>query len=246
MFESESELEGRSLRLEESFHFHCHPALGCFNRCCRNKRLPLLPYDVLRLRRALGVPSHEILDRYAELEIDPESGWPLLRIKLEPDGRCPFVKTTGCQVYAHRPACCRIYPLYRAVRPGRDGQAPIQRFQALQPAGCQGWHTPRSLRVSDYLDEQGLEPYHRANNRSLELFLHPARPRPLVLDERQIHATILSLYNFDLWRQTVASDGFAKASGFPPARLEAALGSEEKLLELGQQWLARLLFGQQF
>ena len=37
--------------------FRCHPGLACFNSCCRNKRLTLLPYDVLRLSRALGRSS---------------------------------------------------------------------------------------------------------------------------------------------------------------------------------------------
>jgi hypothetical protein len=244
MFETEAELQGRRLRHDERLSFACHSGLACFNRCCRDKRLPLLPYDVLRLRRALGLPSQELLARHAVLELDPASGWPTLRIRLEADGRCPFVGEAGCTVYAHRPTCCRIYPLARAVRPGpAPGDPPDERFLALEPAGCLGWGAPRELTLGELLEEQGLPPYHDANNRLLRLLLHPGRARPLALDERQLHAVILALYNLDLWREASAAPGFAPRFGLSAARLEAASASDEALLALGQDWLALELFG---
>jgi len=245
MIETEAELEGRRLTLEEQIGFACHAGLACFNRCCRDKRLPLLPYDLLRLRGALGLGSQELLARHAELELDAESGWPTLRIRLEEDGRCPFVREAGCAVYEHRPTCCRIYPLTRAVRPGPTPEdPPTELFLALEPPGCLGWGERRGeLTLSRFLEEQGLTPYHRANNRLLRLLLHPARPRPLVLDERKLHTVILALYNLDLWREAVSTPGFADRFGVAPARLEAARAGEQALSELGQDWLAAELFG---
>lgn len=244
MIETEAELEGRPLASGERIAFRCHAGLACFNTCCRDKRLPLLPYDVLRLRRALGLPSQELLARHAVLELDPASGWPVLRIGLEADGRCPFVGEAGCTVYADRPTCCRIYPLSRAARLGAaPGDPPSERFHALEPPGCLGWGEPRELTLDALLEEQGLPPYHAANNRLLRLLLHPARPRPLDLDDRKLHAVILALYNLDLWREAIAAPGIAARFGLPDARLEAARASDESLLELGQDWLAAELFG---
>ncbi len=243
MIETEAELEGRMLAREDRLCFRCHASLACFNTCCQGKRLPLLPYDVLRLRRATGLRSPELLAAHAELELEPASGWPALRIRLGPDGRCPFVREAGCAVYEHRPTCCRIYPLARAVRPGATpGSPPEERFHALAPEGCLGLREPRELSVRELVEEQGLAPFHAANNRLLRLVLHPARPRPLALDERQLHATILSLYNLDLFREAVLAPGFAERFGLPAARLEAAGASDEALLELGLAWLEAELF----
>jgi len=245
MIETEDRLEGSRLQLDERFRFRCGPGLPCFNSCCRDKRLPLFPYDMLRLRQGLSLPSQEVLARHVELELDPGSGWPALRIKLLADGRCPFVGEQGCQVYADRPACCRIFPLARAVAPGR-GAEPLEVFLVQQTPGCLGWQEPRELTVQRYLDEQALAPYREANNRILELFMHPSRPPMLQLDERQIHAVIMALYNLDVFRQAVAAPGFAgrlalTARVEEPSRL--AQISDESLLWLGQGWIADLLFG---
>lgn len=130
MIEEEGGLAGRRLAPGKRLRFACGPGLACFNACCRDKRLPLLPYDLLRLRRGLGLPSDRVLAEHAELETDPVSGWPALRIRLGEGGACPFVSAQGCTIYAHRPTCCRIYPLARAPGPG-----PGQRGGAAQTGG---------------------------------------------------------------------------------------------------------------
>jgi len=38
---------------EETFHFSCHPSIGCFTDCCRQLELALTPYDILRLKKGL-------------------------------------------------------------------------------------------------------------------------------------------------------------------------------------------------
>ena len=45
------------LKPDETFCFDCNPDVPCFNRCCAELTLPLTPYDVLRLRRNLGLGS---------------------------------------------------------------------------------------------------------------------------------------------------------------------------------------------
>jgi Fe-S-cluster containining protein len=241
MFETEEQLTGRRLGPQDTLRFHCRPGLACFNSCCRDKRLTLFPYDVLRLRGRLGLPSQELLARHVELEIDPTSGWPLLRLRLEQDGRCPFVGDQGCTVYPDRPTCCRIFPLARAVAPAGDRSAPPRElFLANETPGCLGWQEPRELSLADFLEEQGLAPYQAANNRILSLFMHPARR---ALTERQTHAVIMALYNLDVFRQAVSAAGFAGRAGLAPDRVAGALQDDVALLDLGQDWLAEQLFG---
>ncbi|MCF8043059.1 MAG: YkgJ family cysteine cluster protein, partial [Desulfarculaceae bacterium] len=190
MIESGGELGGRRLAPGERFNFACRPGLACFNTCCRDKRLPLLPYDFLRLRRALDLPAAQVLAKRVELEADPVSGWPALRVKLTEKGVCPFVTDQGCSVYAHRPTCCRVYPLARAVRPGTGGGPPQEVFLRQDTPGCLGWDQPEELDAAAWVTQQGLAPYQAANNYSLRLFMHPARRGEVSLNQQQTHAFI--------------------------------------------------------
>ena len=242
MIESEEQLEGERLAPGEAFSFSCHPGLSCFNTCCRDKRLPLLPYDVLRLRRGLALSSDRVLQRYAVMEQDPASGWPALRLNLDGEGRCPLVGHAGCTVYEHRPTCCRIYPLARAVR-RRPGGGVEEVFLRGETGGCQGWDQPHELTVERWLDEQGLAEYQQANNRLLAFLLHPRAGRPMELDERQVQGVILGLYNLDVFGQLASQDAFAARFELEPARLRRALATDEALLELAQDWLTTQFFG---
>ena len=242
MIESEGELSGRRLSPGEVLPFRCHPGLACFNSCCRNKRLSLLPYDVLRLSRGLGCRSDEFLANHAELEIEASSGWRTLRIKLAADGRCPFVRDAGCGVYSHRPTCCRIYPLARAVR--LDEGEPREIFVvATESARCLGFGAPEGLTVLDWTRDQCLDAFRAANNRVARLFLHPRRPRPLSLSTAAVHTVIMALYNLDVFRQYMAQPDFPARFSLDSATVARALASDEALLELGQDWLTAQLFG---
>ncbi|MBU4276221.1 MAG: YkgJ family cysteine cluster protein [Proteobacteria bacterium] len=243
MIESGGGLGGRRLAPGEPFRFACRPGLACFNTCCRDKRLPLLPYDFLRLRRALELPAVQVLTDYVELEADPVSGWPALRIKLTDQGVCPFVTDEGCSVYPHRPTCCRVYPLARAVRPGGPGREPREIFLRQETPGCLGWDQPEELDAAAWVEQQGLAEYQAANNYCLRLFMHPARRGEVSLDDRQTHAFISALYNLEAFRPLVESPGFGDRFGFDRERVDLALADEEELLKLGVDWLAGVLFG---
>jgi Fe-S-cluster containining protein len=243
MIEAEGELTGRRLRREDPLPFRCHPGLSCFNSCCRDKRLTLLPYDVFRLSRALGLGSRAFLADHAELEIDPGSGWPALRIRLAADGRCPFVRAGGCGVYRDRPTCCRIYPLARAVGLGADGAPSEILLVDASEERCGGWGAPAAGTVDDWLRGQGLETYRGPNERTARLLLHPRRPRPLALAPADVHAVVTALYNLDALRELAARPGFGEGWGLDPERVAEALRSDEALLALGQDWLAARLFG---
>ncbi len=243
MIETEGEVSGRRLSPSEVLPFRCHPGLACFNSCCRNKRLSLLPYDVLRLSRGLRCRSDELLANHAELEIEAGSGWPTLRLKLAEDGRCPFVGDAGCGVYPHRPTCCRIYPLARAVALEDEGEPREIFVIAAASASCLGFGAPAALTVEGWVRDQGLDPFRAANNRIARLFLNPRRPRPLSLSTAQVHALVMALYNLDVFRQSVAQPDFGPRFGLQSATVARALASDEALLELGQDWLTAQLFG---
>ncbi|MDY6974018.1 MAG: YkgJ family cysteine cluster protein, partial [Thermodesulfobacteriota bacterium] len=37
--------------------FNCTPGVACFTQCCQDVTIVLTPYDVLRLKNALGISS---------------------------------------------------------------------------------------------------------------------------------------------------------------------------------------------
>ncbi len=237
MIETEKDMGGRRLDPGERFFFACGPELECFNSCCRDKRLPLWPYDLLRLRRGLQLPSDQVLERYAELEFDPRSGWPALRLRLDQAGRCPLLGPEGCRVYTHRPCACRIYPLAWAQAP--DGR---EVFLRQETKGCQGWDQAREHTVESWLADQGLEPYLEANRAFLGLWFHPARKGRLKLNPAQTHAVIAALYNLDVFRRLLDDPAAWQDTGIPPRLVDRAREDELDLLMLGRDWLAARLF----
>lgn len=241
MIEKKEDIGGTAVAPGERFCFACRPGLSCFNTCCRDKRLPLWPYDLLRLRLALDLSSPEILDRYVELEFDPGSGWPALRLRLDEQGRCPFVTDQGCRVYPHRPAACRIYPLARAAAPSQTGALPDVVFLKQETTGCLGWDQSDAHTTDSWTEDQELGPYHEANDQLLPLFFHPNRQGRVALSPQQIHAVIAALYNLDIFKKMVEQGALDKV--FDGKRIKAGLASDLDLLILGRDFLIEKLFG---
>jgi uncharacterized protein len=242
MIERSEELTGQPLAAGARFEFRCHPGLSCFTACCQNKRLTLLPYDVLRLRRALECTSERLLAEHAELEVDSSSGWPALRIRLRADGRCPFVTAEGCSVYDDRPTCCRIYPLARAVQLAEGGQVKAHYIVDAPGGRCLGFGAAVDSTVEAWTNGQGLDAYRAANDKVARLFLHPNRPRPLGLNPAGLHAVVMALYNLDVFRVRLSDPKFAAEAGWSEEDVSQALASDEALLEAGQRWLTSRLF----
>ena len=44
----ESPVNPVELTLDSEFQFHCHKNISCFNECCKNIDITLMPYDIQR------------------------------------------------------------------------------------------------------------------------------------------------------------------------------------------------------
>lgn len=104
--------------LEENdrFEFACDQC----GKCCRDRSdIILSPLDVFHLSKATGMTGKQILDRYGDRYIGPQSSLPIVRLKYreEENGHttCYFLgKKEGkyyCRVHEHKPTVCRTYPL---------------------------------------------------------------------------------------------------------------------------------------
>ena len=52
------------LKPEDSLRFNCSENLACYTRCCRDITIFLTPYDVIRLKHALHLPSEAFLAKH--------------------------------------------------------------------------------------------------------------------------------------------------------------------------------------
>lgn len=234
----------KRLTIQGTFRFDCHQGLPCFNTCCRNKHLPLTPYDVLRLRRNLNLHSDVFLDRYTLYRTDPQSGFPvvLLRMSDGADGRCPFLGVDGCKVYADRPTACRLYPLCR-VSGYASGNGRLEAFfYMLDAPQCLGRQENRIWTVGTWHTGQGLDPYSAMNDRMLELIFHPRRASGKELDERQLQKVLVACYNLDIFREFVFSTGFLDRFEVPMNIRECIAEQDTALLDLGLAFLRKTLF----
>ena len=49
---------------DDRFKFACRPGISCFNMCCGDVNIFLSPYDVLRMKKRLGMKSGDFLEKY--------------------------------------------------------------------------------------------------------------------------------------------------------------------------------------
>jgi uncharacterized protein len=235
----------RQLGAGEKFQFRCHPGVACFNDCCRELELPLAPYDVLRLKGALGLSSGEFLERYAVIEHPVDSAWPVVYLGMVDDGRasCPFVSPAGCLVYPHRPGACRMYPLGRAVCRNSEGRQP-DLYVLLTEPHCRGFaEQVLPLAVNEWLDNQELKTYNALSDVLIPNLERERIDRGGWPDQPGREKFLLALYDLDGFRKKVTAADFRPPFAVTDRERERMAGDDLVLLRFGLRWLRFELFG---
>ncbi len=226
----------------DTFHFSCHSELSCFNACCRNKHLPLTPYDILRIRTHLGIHSDDFLAQYVVYRQDSHSGFPILSIKmLDDDAVCPFVTPKGCAIYRDRPTACRLYPLGRSsgIDP-KEGRAKAF-FSKLSITHCQGLNETKPWTIAQWVNDQGLSPYIPMNDRMLEILFHSRRDPSIPLRESQQQKVMVACYNLDIFREFVFETPFLTQFEVDEPTARRVKTDDTALLKLAFSFLKKTL-----
>ncbi|MCL4401352.1 MAG: YkgJ family cysteine cluster protein [Acidobacteria bacterium] len=205
------------------FLFECRPDLDCYTRCCRDVSIVLTPYDVLRLKRALGMDSSEFLERHTISPFAAGQKIPVRLLKMGP--QCPFVGPDGCAVYPHRPWACRMYPL-----------------GAPRDAFCQGHGQGQERQESEWLATQGVEEYEAMGQGFQQLMSDPFWDKAEALSPAQVDMFHMACYDLDRFRRFVFQSSFLSRFYVDEARVEAMRREDEELLDFGIQWLRFILF----
>ena len=223
---------------DDVFSFSCTPKVACFNECCRDLNQFLTPYDILRLKAHLNLPSPDFLERYTVTHIGPETGLPVIVLRQNPASgmTCPFVGDRGCTVYENRPSSCRIYPLARLASRSRDTGKITERFALIREPHCKGFREEKQQTVRQWILDQGLAEYNEMNDLLMEIIGLKSRFHPGPLDIRERHLFHLACYDLDSFRKQVFEKNLLKE--MPPA----AKTDDTALLRLSLAWLKKTLF----
>lgn len=234
--------EHRELKPGETFRFACHPGVRCFNACCSDLAMPLTPYDVLRLRRGLGMSSDDFLRTHADVTQFSDTGFPRVYLRME-DGPlkvCSFVTDKGCSVYADRSGACRSYPLGRATREDEASNLQEQFFIVEEPH-CTGFTEARQWTAKEWLADQGLEPYFASNDAYMRLMSRQRRAgQPL--SPQQATMCLLAFYQLDRFADFLTSTGMLQRLDMDDTMRNRILEDEEARLEFAYHWAALVLF----
>ncbi|MGI6656599.1 MAG: YkgJ family cysteine cluster protein [Desulfobulbus sp.] len=233
---------------DSPLRFACHAGVPCFTECCRELDLALTPYDVLRLKRRLGISSTRFLEDYVIIELISGQVFPLCYLTMVDDDRasCVFVAKQGCTVYTDRPSSCRTYPVGRGASWNRDDNTVRESLVLLREPHCRGFAESSPLvTVQQYLATQELEPYNRYNDALLPLLQHPLVQSGAFKPSRsQLDQYMLALYDLDRFRRDMNEGRIVLNRPLSPAQLKGLTGDDEELLLLAICWLREVLFGE--
>ncbi len=221
----------------QRFSFACNSTVSCFNQCCRDLNQFLTPYDVLRLKRRMGLTSSQFLESYTVRHQGPQSGFPIVTFKMNPADhmRCPFVRTDGCSVYEDRPSSCRTYPLARLASRSRETGKISQNYFLIQEEHCLGFDEKQDQTAEEWIEHQGIDVYNRMNDMLLELISLKNRLLPDPFDENTIELIHTAFYDLDRFRSRIASGEISVSTG------NIDEPDDVDLLKLNIQWVKSMM-----
>jgi hypothetical protein len=246
----EGPIQPMRLGADSRFTFRCHKDVKCFTQCCRGINIILTPYDIIRLKKRLGLASEEFLALYTEPQMLEKTDIPVITLKLldeegagEGKKPCPFVRPEGCLVYEDRPTSCRYYPLGVASLAYKDDPDGEDFFFMVREAHCLGFDEDRSWTVLEWREDQGVDTHDRINSQWTELIVRKRSFPPNMRWTEQVKQMFfMASYDIDRFRKFVFESSFLKRYAVDEAVLPNLRSDDVALLEFGMKWLKGLLF----
>jgi len=232
---------------DDTFKFACHPGISCFNKCCGDVNIFLSPYDVLRMKRRLGMTSSEFLDKYTLLPVQKGMKTPVVVLRMKDDDAktCPFLTDEGCGIYSDRPWPCRMYPLgLAASKDTPDGWRGERFYFVMQEEGCQGLCEAKEWTVRQWLEDQGIDEYDEWGEAFKELSLHDFFETGGTLTPDKMHMLFVGCYDLDKFREFVFESTLLDRFEVDEEFVREMRYNEESLLRFAFLWLRFSLFGE--
>jgi hypothetical protein len=233
---------------DDTFKFGCHPGVSCYNRCCGDVNIFLSPYDVLRMKKRLGMTSGDFLDEYALLPVQKDMKTPVVVLRMKDDEAktCPFLTDRGCGIYSDRPWPCRMYPLGLAAQKDTpDGWRGDRFYFLLHEEVCRGSEEPQEWTVKEWFSNQGIDEYDEWGEAFKELTLHKFFEEGGSLSPEKMQMLFTACYDLDKFREFVFESTLLERFDVDEDFVEEMRYDDEALLRFAFLWMRFSLFGDQ-
>ena len=245
---SKARLDPLKLNINSEFKFNCHKDMECFTTCCRDINIILTPYDIIRLKKRLDLPSDEFLGIYTEPQLLEKTDLPVVTLKMldTEDNSCPFVKKDGCIIYEDRPSTCRYYPLGTATIAHEKDVDDRQGFYFfVNEPHCKGFSQDKKWTVKDWRIDQGVEKDDVINEGWNELIvMKRSYPPNMHFTEKAKELFFMVCYNLDKFKRFIDESQFIELHNIDKQTEDKIKTNEVELLKFGLKWLKWLMFKQ--
>ena len=232
------------LTVNSRFRFRCHKGISCFTKCCSNIDVMLTPYDVLALKKRLGLTSGEFLQKYTYSQADGKANFPLLFLRMDTDEtrNCPFVSAGGCTVYEDRPASCRYYPVGQGTlkKAVDDKVVDEEFFFFVKEDHCKGFEESDRWTVASWREDQGVDRYDELNREWKSILLMRNVPE-MTLDEKKQAMFYMACYDMDRFRRFIFDSAFLAHFEVDEASREKLRTDDTELMLFGFKFLKYIL-----
>ena len=237
------------LTKDSRFRFRCHPKVRCFTACCSNVNIALPPYDLLRLRKRLGLAADEFIRQYGDIQILDKTLFPVVTLKMRDDEKksCPFVTPEGCTVYEDRPNICRYYPVGMATLRKVDAEGGKDEFYFMTKEDhCKGFEEDKQWTIGEWRADQGADLYDEMNRGWMEILIKKkshgqGKPFPDIKNEMFFKMS----FDTDYFRAFVFNSTFLELYDIPAERIEKVRTDDTELLKLAYEWLRQAIFAEE-
>ncbi len=231
-----------------TFRFACNENIPCFTRCCKNADMFLYPYDIIRLKRHLGMTSEEFLVQHTITAFRSNPHFPDVMLKMSDakDQACSFLSDKGCTVYESRPYSCRAYPLEPIISGDEQNRAIISCY-LVEHAHCLGHGEGKKWTSDQWMKDQGMNTYNEYNKSwaRVAALLHTQKTLgEKGADNPAMNMAYMASYNMDTFRRFVFESSFLQKFDVPEDRINKIKDSDEALMLLGFDWILRFIGGQ--
>lgn len=227
--------------------FSCHKGISCWNACCKKADITLTPYDIIRLKKATGKDSSEVLTEHTVPFTMDSDGVPGLKIRTTDEGACLFMdEVKGCTVYENRPSACRYYPLGNLSMKKADQAHENQHFVLVKEDHCKGHEEDSINNIQSYREEQKVEEFDQHNIEYFQLILKkksmgPGVGRP---PEMSLQLYFMACFDQDRFRRFIDSDTFKKNYTIDEATYEEVANDDIACMYFGFRLLRQVLFNE--
>ena len=144
---------------EDTFDFKCQRCGQC---CVGRNDIVLSSFDIYDGAKYLGITCQEFVEKYANITLGRNSKLPVLTLKIDDRGWCPFLKFDvkagglfGCSINDAKPGACRNHPIGIATsfKVEDDGTEVMNEFciKVEQCDNSKGHNNP--VKVADWIEK---------------------------------------------------------------------------------------------